>query len=191
MATQTVTFAGYTVGYGQETYEQLVPICERYGKKIVVIGGEKALAAAKPYITEAVKGSDLEILGFEWGDRDDDIDYGLLYQNRFAVLKLACSRFDFGNESFIQFCKEKQSWLEGYSFYMALKTFSGGADWLHWKPELRDREKETLEEISKQTEEIFTEKVKGQSVEYVSNDSFEENLLEKRRKRRGKGKHSL
>lgn len=87
-----------------------------------------------------------EILSFEWGDRDDDIDYGLLYQNRFAVLKLACSRFDFGNESFKQFCKEKQGWLEGYSFYMALKTFSNGADWLHWKPELRDREKEALEE---------------------------------------------
>ena len=63
---QTVTFAGYTIGYGQETYEQLIPICSRYGKKIVVIGGEKALAAAKPYITEAVKDSDLEILGFEW-----------------------------------------------------------------------------------------------------------------------------
>ena len=51
MSAQTVTFAGYTVGYGQETYEQLVPICSRYGKNIVVIGGEKALAAAKPYIT--------------------------------------------------------------------------------------------------------------------------------------------
>ena len=66
MSVQTVTFAGYTVGYGQETYEELVPICSRYGKNIVVIGGEKALAAAKPYITEAVKDSDLEILGFEW-----------------------------------------------------------------------------------------------------------------------------
>ena len=57
--------------------------------------------------------------------------------------------------------------------------------------DLTKEEKETLEEISKQTEEIFAEKVEGQSVEYVSNDSFEENPLEKRRKRRGKGKHSL
>ena len=57
--------------------------------------------------------------------------------------------------------------------------------------DLTKEEKETLEEISKQTEEIFAEKVEGQSVEYISNDSFEENPLEKRRKRRGKGKHSL
>ena len=45
--------------------------------------------------------------------------------------------------------------------------------------------KETLEEISKQTEKIFEEKIEGQSVEYLSNDTLE------RRKRRGKGKHSL
>ena len=56
--------------------------------------------------------------------------------------------------------------------------------------DLTEDEKETLEEISKQTEKIFEEKVKGQSVEYTFND-IEENSLEVRRKRRGKGKHSL
>ena len=55
--------------------------------------------------------------------------------------------------------------------------------------DLTEAEKETLEEISRQTEKIFEEKVEGQSVEYSSNDILE-NPLE-RRKRRGKGKHSL
>lgn len=55
--------------------------------------------------------------------------------------------------------------------------------------DLTEAEKETLEEISRQTEKIFEEKVEGQSVEYSSNDILE-NPLEKR-KRRGKGKHSL
>lgn len=55
--------------------------------------------------------------------------------------------------------------------------------------DLTEDEKETLEEITKQTEKIFEEKVEGQSVEYSSNDMLE-NPLE-RRKRRGKGKHSL
>ena len=55
--------------------------------------------------------------------------------------------------------------------------------------DLTEDEKETLEEISKQTEKIFEEKVEGQSVEYSSNDILE-NPLE-RRKRRGRGKHSL
>ena len=55
--------------------------------------------------------------------------------------------------------------------------------------DLTEAEKETLEEISRQTEKIFEEKVEGQSVEYSSNDILE-NTLEKRKKR-GKGKHSL
>ena len=52
-------------------------------------------------------------------------------------------------------------------------------------------EKETLEEISKQTEKIFEEKIEGQSVEYSSNEEIIENSLEIRKRRRGKGKHSL
>lgn len=56
--------------------------------------------------------------------------------------------------------------------------------------ELTEEQKETLEEISRQTEKIFEEKVAGQSVEYVSNDTVE-NPLATRKRRRGKGKHSL
>ena len=58
------------------------------------------------------------------------------------------------------------------------------------KQELTEEQKETLEEISRQTEKIFEEKVEGQSVEYISNDVVE-NPLEIRKRRRGKGKHSL
>lgn len=56
--------------------------------------------------------------------------------------------------------------------------------------ELTEEQKETLEEISRQTEKIFEEKVEGQSVEYISNDIVE-NPLEIRKRRKGKGKHSL
>lgn len=56
--------------------------------------------------------------------------------------------------------------------------------------DLTQQEKETLDEISKQTEKIFEEKVEGQSVEYTSNDDLED-PLEIRKNRRGKGKHSL
>jgi len=58
--------------------------------------------------------------------------------------------------------------------------------------DLTEDEKETLEEINKQTEEIFREKVKGQSIEYSSSNQIsEENPLKVRKKRRGKGKHSI
>jgi len=66
MENQNVLFAGYTIGSGLETYEKLGELCSRYGKKAVVIGGEKALAAIKPSLTEAIKGTGIEILGYEW-----------------------------------------------------------------------------------------------------------------------------
>lgn len=85
-----------------------------------------------------------EILSYKWGDREDDIDYALLYQNRFSILKTAFSKFDTEEENFKQFCRKNNSWLEGYSFYMSLKTFSKDAEWLQWEPELRDRKKDAM-----------------------------------------------
>ena len=66
MDVTNVLFPGYTIGSGLETYAKLGELCSRYGKKAVVIGGERALAAIKPVLTEAVKGTDIELVAFEW-----------------------------------------------------------------------------------------------------------------------------
>lgn len=53
--------------------------------------------------------------------------------------------------------------------------------------ELNEQERQTMDEINKQTEEIFKEKkVEGQSVEYGTNEFGDENPLEERQRRRGK-----
>ena len=53
--------------------------------------------------------------------------------------------------------------------------------------ELDEQDKQTMDEINKQTEEIFKEnKVEGQSVEYGTNEFGDENPLEERQRRRGK-----
>lgn len=54
----------YTVG--ADAYERVPEVCKRYGKKAIVVGGKKAMAAAKPYLEKALSGSDLEILEFLW-----------------------------------------------------------------------------------------------------------------------------
>ena len=59
MNTTNVLFPGYTIGSGLETYEKLGELCSRYGKKAVVIGGERALEDIKPVLTEAVKETDI------------------------------------------------------------------------------------------------------------------------------------
>lgn len=87
-----------------------------------------------------------EIEAFSWGDDEEDISYGILFENRFPVLKKAFERFDTEDVSFRAFCREQENWLDGYSFYMALKTFSGNAEWTAWEPDIRDRKSKALEE---------------------------------------------
>lgn len=87
-----------------------------------------------------------EIEAFSWGDDEEDISYGILFENRFPVLKKAFERFDKGDAAFQVFCREQESWLDGYAFYMALKTYFKNVEWTAWDADIRDREPKALEE---------------------------------------------
>ncbi|NLK94486.1 MAG: iron-containing alcohol dehydrogenase family protein [Clostridiales bacterium] len=50
---------------GNEVYSHIDKICSPYGKKILVIGGKRAIKAAKNKIEAAIKNSSLEIIGYE------------------------------------------------------------------------------------------------------------------------------
>lgn len=85
-----------------------------------------------------------EVDGYNWGRRKDDVDYALIYANRFKVLRSAFSRFDIKKEGFKKFCKDNKDWLDDYSLYMAVKNDMGGSEWLSWEEGLRNRKAETL-----------------------------------------------
>lgn len=57
-------FPGYTIG--TDAYNDIVPICSRYGKTAVIIGGHRALAAAEAKIRAAVEYSSIRVTGVEW-----------------------------------------------------------------------------------------------------------------------------
>ncbi len=59
---KTQFFPGYSIG--PDAYEKLTNICIPFGNKAVVIGGEKAIKAAKNKINAAVEKSQLRITGF-------------------------------------------------------------------------------------------------------------------------------
>ncbi len=88
-----------------------------------------------------------EYASLDWGDDPARVDYGLLYQTRFQVLKLACRRLaakppaDFGD-----FCREHEDWLEDYALFMALKDSFGGVAWTEWPEPLRLRQSKALAE---------------------------------------------
>lgn len=87
-----------------------------------------------------------EITGYNWGGDEDDIDYATIFKNRFQVLQKAFERFDRKEKEFRKFCEENEEWLSDYSFFMALKTFSGEKEWLQWEEGLRNREPDILKE---------------------------------------------
>lgn len=87
-----------------------------------------------------------EVTGYKWGGDEDDIDYATIFTNRFQVLQKAFERFDRKEKEFKKFCEENEEWLSDYSFFMALKTFSGDREWLQWEEGLRNRKPDILKE---------------------------------------------
>lgn len=93
-----------------------------------------------------------EVESLSWGNKEDDIDYAILFENRFKVLNSACGRFDFENEKFLKFSKEESYWLDDYSFFMAMKTFSNNDGWMDWPEEIRNRNDKSLNQQQKKLE---------------------------------------
>ncbi len=67
------------------------------------------------------------------GDSADDIDYGLLYQNRFALLRKASIRSHFEDtEEYRSFSDKNSFWLDDYALFMAIKDFYKGKPLWDW-----------------------------------------------------------
>lgn len=74
---------------------------------------------------------------------DDDacaIQYGRLFETRFATLRHAVSRFDANTDAFRAFCEAEGYWLENYALFMALKEEQGMVSFALWPEALRRRD---------------------------------------------------
>ena len=78
-----------------------------------------------------------------WCHSDTKADFGLLYNNRLKVLRLAYKRFS-DTEALEAFCRENESWLRDFGLFMALKNRFGGKPWYQWDKKLKFREEFTL-----------------------------------------------
>ena len=81
-----------------------------------------------------------------WGSDPASIDYGLLYQTRYPILRKACKRLiDRQDEDFLSFCAAETFWLEDYALFMALKDKYEGNSWFQWPEEIRLRKPAALD----------------------------------------------
>jgi 4-alpha-glucanotransferase len=97
------------------------------------------------YLIEEGLLSKEEIEGIRWQEREDTIDYAVLFENRFEVLKLAFYKSNHKEEEpFITFCKENSYWLGDYCLFMALKSHFNSMPWLEWEEDIKFRDEEAI-----------------------------------------------
>ena len=73
------------------------------------------------------------------------VDYGALYNERPAILKLAADRLlAEPSKAYTDFCAAQDFWLDDYALFMALKAEQGQAGLADWPDALRTREPSAL-----------------------------------------------
>ena len=86
-----------------------------------------------------------EIASFDFGaGAPAPIDYGKLFEHRFALLRLAVERFSSADDGFAAFCAQNADWLPDYALFMALKAENGMAAFSQWPAGVRLRRPEAM-----------------------------------------------
>jgi len=93
-----------------------------------------------------------EVTGIQWSWQQTRVDFGLLYNNRLAVLRKAYDRFE-GGQEFDDFCRNNGAWLSDFALFMALKDHFGGKPWYQWEEDLKRRVPEALWQARQQLQE--------------------------------------
>lgn len=100
-----------------------------------------------------IKKADLK--NTDWGDDPRYVDYGKIYNGRFAILKKACETGSIKYAEDIRAFREKEGrWLEEYALFMSLKKHFGMKAFIDWddkeaakhKPEALGKYRELLKD---------------------------------------------
>ena len=149
MGKEARKFVDFLVKAGQ-TYWQVLPVCPTsYGDSPYQ---SFSAFAGNPYFIDLdylVKEKLLkkkECLSCDWGAKEQEVDYGLLYQNRYKLLGKAFRRFlKQKPKDYDAFCQEQADWLPDYALFMALKDRNDGVEWSKWEHDLKHRIPEAME----------------------------------------------
>ena len=75
-----------------------------------------------------------EVDSVNWGEDEERVDYGSMYQNRCKVLRLAYERF-VPDQEYYKFVEENSDWLESYALFMTRKETFPETSWQEWTDE--------------------------------------------------------
>ena len=78
-----------------------------------------------------------------WGDQEDQVDFGILYNQHSHVLRKAVDRFlKNPDREYEEFLQKNADWIDDYALFMALKDRFDGKAWSEWPEEYRHYTKE-------------------------------------------------
>ena len=107
--------------------------------------------AGNPYLIdfdlliEAHLLSEEDLKDMFFGDNEEYIDYGAIYNQKYPLLRKAYENFKSSDNnemkgSFENFKRENSSWLNDYSLYISLKNHFNGLPWNEWAQDIKNRE---------------------------------------------------
>ena len=85
-----------------------------------------------------------------FGDNEEYIDYGAIYNQEYPLLRKAYENFKSSDnhemkENLEHFKRENASWLNDYSLYISLKNHFNGLPWNEWAHDIKNREHGAME----------------------------------------------
>lgn len=83
----------------------------------------------------------------KWFNKEDEVDYGILYDLRYKVLRKAVNNF-VEDSDYKKFVKNNK-WLENYSLFMSIKNSFNGISWLDWPDEYRLKDEKTIKSFKR------------------------------------------
>lgn len=133
----------------KQHYWQILPVCPTsYGDSPYQ---SFSTHAGNPYFIDldilAEKGllNKSDYSRINWGDNPERADYEKLYNNRFAVLRKAYTKFrETDKTDFYKFLVENDRWISNYALFMAIKNEHNGKCWLEWDEPLKIRDSHAL-----------------------------------------------
>lgn len=91
-----------------------------------------------------------EIRSFHWGSDSSEIDYAVIFENRYKVLRIAYERFKKNDQNFQKFCTENDYWIGDYALYMSIKCVNHNRNWSEWDSKLKYRDAGELAHCTKE-----------------------------------------
>ena len=118
-------------GFGDSPYQSFSPFA---GNPYMI---DLELLIEEGLLTEA------DCAGYNYGENEEEVDYGRLHGCRYKVLRKAFEKAQLTlekDEDYQLFMKENADWVKDYALFRAVKDYFGGKFWQLWPEDIKLRQ---------------------------------------------------